>query len=396
MISKLVLVSILCFADATEDADHHGGGIYQKLYKKEVSTGTCGDLRDQYQKAMCCGSPAKATNQQLVPASPQMTINGGSDNTCSGTKPSLKEGAKNQADFENFECMKDGVIQAAEQSGTDVTKGYVGQRETDVEPIKEPYWKVGLCPVNVHWHLGTEHRSEGEFDESGKGPSSHLYEAGESRRLSRRPSNSRHNFSEASGRRLADDVRLGYRCHHYDPTDAKFTTEYNWQYCQDMVVGETYEVHWPHSSMGACHTPNQYQTPFYDGVFCHFPVGIKTGTHDSVGVQGQIFTIVNDESYFYPDLLRGMIVDGVMGAEITYYTGSTTGTSRNNVICSKYTPITWQVDRKCHLISASSFDKMCADMLAQRDDMSGDVYPHGARELVSDSMSADNHHSPRL
>ena len=25
-------------------------------------------------------------------------------------------------------------------------------------------------------------------------------------------------------------------------------------------------------------------------------------------------------------------------------------------------PITWQVDRKCHLISASSFDKLCADM----------------------------------
>ena len=36
-----------------------------------------------------------------------------------------------------------------------------------------------------------------------------------------------------------------------------------------MRVGETYEVHWPHSALGACGTPLQYQTPFYDGVFCN-------------------------------------------------------------------------------------------------------------------------------
>ena len=52
--------------------------------------------------------------------------------------------------------------------------------------------------------------------------------------------------------------------------------------------------------------------------------------------------------------------------------------------------ITWQVDRKCHMVSASSFDKMCADMLAMADDMSGDVHPHGARELVADQYAANN------
>ena len=50
-----------------------------------------------------------------------------------------------------------------------------------------------------------------------------------------------------------------------------------------------------------------------------------------------------------------------------------------------------QVDRKCHLISASSFDKMCQDMLnGPRDDLSGDVYPHGARELVATHLAANN------
>jgi len=41
-----------------------------------------------------------------------------------------------------------------------------------------------------------------------------------------------------------------------------------WEHCVDMVVGQTYEIHWPHSAAGACSIPFQFQTPFYDGVFC--------------------------------------------------------------------------------------------------------------------------------
>lgn len=93
--------------------------------------------------------------------------------------------------------------------------------------------------------------------------------------------------------------------------------------------------------------------------------------------------------------MRGMIVDGEMGQEITKYTGSTTGTSRDNTICSQYAPITWQVDRKCHMISASTFDKMCADMKAQRDDMSDDLYAHGSREVVLDELTANNQNGNR-
>jgi len=192
-------------------------------------------------------------------------------------------------------------------------------------------------------------------------------------------------------------TRYGYACSLYDKTDVKFTTPYKWQHCLDMHVGETYEVHWPHSTLGACGTPDQYQSPFYDGVFCGAPGNAlvdagATGntTSGNVGVQAQVFTIVNDEHYYFPDLMRGMIVDGSHGENIAIYTGSTTGTSRNNQICSAFSPITWQVDRTCHLISASSFDKMCAEMKQQRDDMSSDLHPHGSRELVFQNMSADN------
>ena len=300
-------------------------------------------------------------------------------NVCAGAKPT--------SGWDNRACYEEGAAILIEQAGGDVTMNgdgtftQGGNDAGDVEPIGTPYFQAGLCPVNVHWHLGAEHRSEGQFDENGTGP------------------------ADASRKLLAgSDVRRGGRCYHYDATDPKFTTAYDWKHCVDMKVGETYEVHWPHSAFGACGTPNQYQTPFYDGVFCelHQPTAetvvgsTATGdvmyesTHTQVGVQSQIFTIVNDENYYYPDLFRGMIVDGERGTEITGYTGSTTGTTRSNTVCSAYGPITWHVDRKCHLISASSFDKMCADMKRQRDDMSGDLYAHGSREVTNADLTANN------
>jgi hypothetical protein len=236
----------------------------------------------------------------------------------------------------------------------------------------------GMCPVNVHWHLGAEHYSAGQYDETGTGPVL--------------PSKT----NDLDRRALADDARQGYQCKYYNTSDAKFVKPYEWKHCIGMEVGQTYEVHWPHSAAGACGTLDQYQTPFYDGVFCRD--GILTDTATQVGVQAQVFTIVNDETYYYPDLMRGMIVDAEsgMGQDIAKYTGSTTGTTRDNEICSQYSPITWQVDRKCHLVSASTFDKMCADMKAQRDDMSDDLYAHGSRELVADELAANNHQRRHL
>jgi len=293
------------------------------------------------------------------------------------TGANICDGAKGRADeatgggLLNADCIVNNTIAVFEQAGANVTVGYHGTMDSlarDVKPINVSYWEAGLCPVNVHWHLGAEHLSVGEYDEHGTGPST---------------SNDDHHR-----KLLAGDVRQGGQCHHYDSHDETFTKEYDWQYCVDMHVGETYEVHWPHSALGDCGTPNQYQSPFYDGVFCHLDK--LTETQSQIGVQAQVFTIVNDERYYYPDLIRGMIVDGTRGTNMTYYTGSTTGTSRDNTVCSGYAPITWQVDRVCNVISASSFDKMCADMKAQRDDMSSDFYAHGSREVVSHHLAANN------
>lgn len=293
-------------------------------------------------------------------------------NQCEGAK--MAEGLAGLA--ENIDCMIQDVngdfimntfpLSNGEQSGANISEGYKGNLDVSTSTlITNPYWMEGMCPVNVHWHLGAEHLSVGEFDQDGKGPSD-------------------------SRRRTAEGVRKGHRCHHYNDKNPIFTTEYDWKHCVGMKVGETYEVHWPHSSAGACGTLDQYQTPFYDGVLCNYAEGIK------IGVQGQVFTIVNDEAYYYPNLFNGMIVDGEMGKYITKYTGSTTGTSRDNNTCSQYTGITWQVDRKCHMISASTFDKMCADMKSQRDDMSDDLHAHGSRETVKDDLAANNHVNRKL
>jgi len=330
----------------------------------------CGAIKATFKGAGCCGNDPKSSGFQIVPMPPTML--GGMANPCAGKKPKHVDAVAKDNYWANTDCLKDGVADVLEQSGTNVTKNYKGSMDTGGRaPITTAYWEAGLCPVNVHWHLGTEHLSVGQYDDKGKAPAGHDH-----------------------NRRLGANARKGFSCHHYDSSDPKFTTEYAWQHCdKSMKVGETYEIHWPHSAAGACGTPNQYQSPFYDGVFC--VDGILSlsplNTFQKIGVQAQIFTIINDENYFYPDLIRGMIVDGEMGTDVAKYTGSTTGTTRDNKICSRYTPITWQVDRKCHLISASSFDKMCADMKAQRDDMTSDLVAHGSRELVLDKFAADNH-----
>jgi len=307
---------------------------------------------------------------------------------------------KKKIDLPNIDCLLDAlddgsditeyVVQAGPQAGGNVTKGYNGDLEVDVVPITQPYYQVGLCPVNVHWHLGTEHYSLGEFDCESHGDHDHRA-MGEEKKCGPSPVHER--------RLAAGKARQGYQCNLYDEQDEKFTKPYEWKFCdKTMEVGQTYEIHWPHSAAGACGTPFQYQTPFYDGVFCNLNMDtlLTLSPQDiasNVGVQAQVFVIVNDEDYYYPDLIKGMIVEPEleMGLDVAMYTGSTTGTSRDNTICSSYTPITWQVDRKCHPISASSFDKMCADMMEQADDMTDDLYAHGSRELVADHLTANNH-----
>merc|ERR1719330_993655 len=225
----------------------------------------------------------------------QKAADNGDDNPCHNTKPTVLKNDDGSliADLTNTACRdEDGMVVVPEQAGANVTSGFQGKMALKEvrTPIMDAYYLHGMCPVNVHWHLGAEHLSLGEFDTSGKGPDIEGEEDED---------------GEVDSRRLAK-ARRGHRCHHFDDSDARFTTEYDWQHCVTMHVGETYEVHWPHSKGGKCGTPWQYQTPFYDGVFCNAvaattgydtdfqPDATKWTTWQNIGVQGQVFTIVND------------------------------------------------------------------------------------------------------
>ena len=83
-------------------------------------------------------------------------------------------------------------------------------------------------------------------------------------------------------------------------------------------------------------------------------------------------------------------MDATHWVDVATYIGSTTGTTRDNEVCSMYAPITWQMDRTCHKVSAWSFDQMCKAMKNNADDMSGDLHAHGARELVADHLSSND------
>jgi len=103
----------------------------------------------------------------------------------------------------------------------------------------------------VHWHLGAEHKNTGTYDQAppaGKVPN--------------------------TGRRLAAGNQAGFWCPApVAPADGtiNMADNYVWKHCDKMHVGETYEIHWPHSNFGMCPTIDepqpkwQYQSHFMDG-----------------------------------------------------------------------------------------------------------------------------------
>ena len=305
-----------------------------------------------------------------------------------------------RADLGDIECEDAGA-----QSATDVTKGAAGDRDPALAPIVD-YNDMGMCTVNVHWHIGAEHRSEGQYDENAAfdHPNKDTY-AGSHRRLA----------SADGGMRIGHMCKAGKDLWEANDPSVKnadgTVNEYDWKYCKDMHVGLTYEFHWPHSSLGACQTPWQYQYHFLDGVLCGATMGnVDIGTASQllmdkthgIGVEGQVFTIVNGMGgeAIRPtwDVLNGW--DRQAAKDVAYYQGSTTGDAvqsgahAGDKCRGTGDLVTWHVDRECHTLEASTMDEMCRRMLViSADDMSPDVIPHGARDTVVASLTdpAEDH-----
>ena len=306
-----------------------------------------------------------------------------------------------RADLGDIECESAGA-----QSATDVTAGAAGDRDPALAPIVD-YNDMGMCTVNVHWHIGAEHRSGGQYDETAEfdHPNKDTY-AGSHRRLASADGGMRIGHMCVKGKELWEAKDPSVR-----NTDGS-VNEYDWKYCKDMHVGLTYEFHWPHSSLGACQTPWQYQYHFLDGVLCGATMGnvdiatasalLMDKTH-GIGVEGQVFTIVNgmggDAVRPTWDVLNGW--DRVAAKDVAYYQGSTTGdavqsgANAGDKCRGTGDLVTWHVDRECHTLEASTMDEMCRRMLViSADDMSPDVAPHGARETVVAALTDPNEDHP--
>ncbi len=265
------------------------------------------------------------------------------------------------------------------QAGADVTFGSKGKMKAALTPIQTPYTEVeGMCVVNVHWHLAAEHKNAGTYDIPG----------------------AEWIAKHDGGRKPAGGIEAGNFCPGFDASDPKFTTDYEFEHCTNMKVGYTYEVHWPYSNLGMCGTPWQYQSPFMNGVLCKAnagglsPADAVASVFDTkstkIGVQAQVFTVVNDPAYDLPDWDSMKGWNTALAEDVAIYQGSTTGLKDGNKVCtSTGGMVTWQVDRGCHLISAKAFDNLCRIMKEQKSDMSGDVYPHNSRKTTAPAITTD-------
>jgi len=215
----------------------------------------------------------------------------------------------------------------------------------------------------VHYHLGAEHKSDEYKDDT----DSKAYDASHARRLA------------ASAK-----VRPGYMCATTALTAAE-KVAYTFKHCTGEVeVGKSYEVHYVHSSAGyhkvtgAGFTTAANAERMSDGLG-----GAANGRgmlNPMVVVQAQIFQIVNDANApADDDMLHGWS-HITHDANTVMYSGSTTGPSHNNAVCSPYA-ITWHVDKKCRKISAASFDGLCQQM-KEKYNMKSDLHPHGSRIIV--------------
>lgn len=145
-----------------------------------------------------------------------------------------------------------------------------------------------------------------------------------------------------------------------------------------MSVGKTYEAHYVHSSAA----PGTDASPVLaDGLGA--AAGAATGIKNPmIVVEAMVFHLVNDAAYDFPakNLTYGWHWATHSGADSVMYAGSTTGTSYNNHYCSPYT-ITWHVDKRCHKVSAKSFDQMCHEMKSKFNQVA-DLAPHSSRKLL--------------
>ena len=117
--------------------------------------------------------------------------------------------------LQNVSCGANGLLPVISDDGV------------PLEPIKLPFSQFQdglgpLCPANVHFHIGAEHSSDGEYDTSF-----------DFKDFSNGPEYNTTNFPR-------DKEYSGKRCNFYknrETNGLNFENKFQWKYCVDVKVG---------------------------------------------------------------------------------------------------------------------------------------------------------------
>lgn len=310
---------------------------------------------------------ATINGEAVDPSTHSVTVNGEADD------PNKHSAAPEcPYAFEKPSCETAGV-----QAPRDVSDGAEGLKSGSFAPLNNKQ-RQKLGQTNVHFHYGAEHYSEGQYmnfetsqnrlhtaDKIGK---DHVGLAQERQRRHTKRSGLHEPLAYEGG------GAGGWMCnasHHS-------LDEYVFQYCRDVEVGKTYEIHYVFSGAGNGADINEHAS-LTDGL--GQAANGRNLLNPHVTVQAQVFFIVNGGEYdpTFDDMVHGW-QKTLASDDSVMYAGSTTGTSHDNNVCSPYS-VSWHVDRKCHAVAAASFDKMCKDM-KEKYGLNHDLEPHGSRTLV--------------
>mmetsp|Transcript_37953 Transcript_37953/g.77654 ORF Transcript_37953/g.77654 Transcript_37953/m.77654 type:complete len:299 (+) Transcript_37953:48-944(+) len=258
---------------------------------------------------------------------------------------------------------------AEPQAPRDVSPGYIGERITRYEPYGSDQIDR-FEQVNIHWHLGAEHRMENAYDRRSPEWASYVTVPDENH--------------------VSQPVVPGLWCPTDGIDDAKLDeSSFSFTYCKAAQVGGTYEFHWVFSTGG----PGRLQEDGDEG-----QLGITAGlggaftrtNNADVIVRAQICLIVNDPSLNdYVDAKNRTFLEQWQqppAGSAVRYVGSTTGPSYDDEVCSPV-EVNWHVDQRCCILSAQAMDNLCKDMIDAG--LEADVSPKGSRRPVDRRWVSD-------
>ena len=183
--------------------------------------------------------------------------------------------------------------------------------------------------------------------------------------------NSEHKGSNFSAPPAAGE--FGFRCNA--TTQPELVPLEN-NHCQDVMIGDTIEVHWVYTTCDSSIVPGQGLN------LCLSPA--DTCKNPQLRVEAQVFTVENNsQADDFSDFVfngrqngyfQAKALPPARGGAVTYQ-GSTTGSTFTNQRCSPL-QVTWNVQPTCQPLNIHSLSQWC------RSNVFGEPGAHGVRQLV--------------